>query len=190
RLAFLPGQTIHCDLWFLAVKIPVGAGQERVLPVLVMVLAYSRVISAVMLQSRQAGDLTSGMWQLLEAIGRVPRTLVWDREAAFGGAGKPTTADSAFTGALGTSLKLAPARDPEFKDVVERANQYLETSFLPGSVFASPEDFNVQLHGWLPRANSRRVRALGAKPVELFEQDRQAMIPLPPIAPPHSRTRS
>jgi hypothetical protein len=80
-------------------------------------------------------------------------------------------------------LKLAPARDPEFKGVVERANQYLETSFLPGRVFASPEDFNAQLAEWLPRANSRRVRALGAKPLELFEQDRQAMMPLPPIAP-------
>ena len=184
RLVFRPGQTIQCDLWFPAAKIPVGAGQERILPVLVMVLGFSRVISAVMLPSRQAGDLTSGMWQLIQGLGRCPRTLVWDREAAIGGTGKPSTAAAAFTGSIGASLKLAPARDPEFKGVVERANQYLETSFLPGRIFASPEDFNTQLSEWLPRANSRRVRALGAKPVELFEQDRQGMMPLPPIAPP------
>lgn len=50
RLVFRPGQTIQCDLWFPAAKIPVGAGQERILPVLVMILGFSQVISAVMLQ--------------------------------------------------------------------------------------------------------------------------------------------
>ncbi|MFC4242952.1 IS21 family transposase [Gryllotalpicola reticulitermitis] len=184
RLVFQPGQTIQCDLRFPAVKIPVCAGQGRTLPVFLMVLAYSRVINAVTLPSRQDGDLASGMWQLIDANGRVSRTLVGDREAATSGTGRPTTAAAACTGALGTSLKLEPARDPELNSVAERANQYLETSLLPGRVFASPEDFNAQLAAWLPRANSRRVRSLGAKPRELFEQDRQAMIRLPPIAPP------
>ena len=44
--------------------------------------------------------------------------------------------------------------DPESKGIVERANGYLETSFLPGRTFASPEDFNAQLSGWLPGANA------------------------------------
>jgi transposase len=35
--------------------------------------------------------------------------------------------------------------DPEAKGPVERANGYLETSFLPGRKFASPADFNTQL---------------------------------------------
>ena len=45
----------------------------------------------------------------------------------------------------------------ESKGIVERANGYLETSFLPGRSFASPEDFNARLSGWLPRANRRLV---------------------------------
>ena len=32
-------------------------------------------------------------------------------------------------------------------------------------------------------ANRRRVRAIGARPVERFETDYQAMVALPPIAP-------
>ncbi len=44
---------------------------------------------------------------------------------------------------------------------MERANGYLETSFLPGRVFASPADFNAQLSTWLTRANQRQHRALG-----------------------------
>ena len=35
--------------------------------------------------------------------------------------------------------------DPEAKGLVERANGYLETSFLPGRRFASPGDFSAQL---------------------------------------------
>ena len=42
---------------------------------------------------------------------------------------------------------MLPPREPEHKGIVERNNDYLETSFLPGRSFASPTDFNVQLPG-------------------------------------------
>ena len=69
--------------------------------------------------------------------------------------------------------------DPESKGIVERVNGYLETSFLPGRSFVSPADFNDQLADWLPRANSRRVRALAARPADLIGADRAGMRPLP-----------
>jgi hypothetical protein len=90
---------------------------------------------------------------------------------------------AAFTGMLATSLVQLRPYDPESKGIVERANGYLETSFLPGRVFTSPADFNSQLLDWLPMANSRRVRSLGARPVDLIGADRAAMRPLPPVAP-------
>jgi transposase len=193
RLVFEPGQTAQMDLWFPEPRIPVGHGQERVLPVLVMVLGFSRAIDAVMLPSRQGGDLTAGMWMLLQRLGRVPRRVVWDREAAIAGTGRPTTLAAGFFGTLGTGLTIAPARDPEFKGVVERANGYLETSFLPGRTFASPADFNDQLSTWLTTtANHRVVRRLRGRPVELLQQDRDRMIDLPahpPVVGLQARTR-
>ena len=36
--------------------------------------------------------------------------------------------------------------------MVERANQYLETSFLPGRTFTGPADLNAQLAHWLTPA--------------------------------------
>jgi len=133
----------------------VGPGQERVLPVLVMTLRFSRFILAELIPSRQAGDLLSGMWSLISQIGRTPRMLVWDREAAIGGTGRVTAPAAAFAGTLATRIKLAPPRDPEYKGMVERANGFLETSFLPGRSFSSPEDFNALLQGWLARARTR-----------------------------------
>ena len=62
-----------------------------------------------------------------------------------------------FCGVLGTRLIQARPYDPETKGVVERANQYLDTSFLPGRTFASAADFNTQLMHWLTgKANQRR----------------------------------
>jgi transposase len=184
RVVYEPGQIAQCDLWFPETKVQVGAGQQRILPVLVMTLGFSRFLTAVMIPSRHAGDILSGMWSLIHGIGRVPKTLVWDREAAIGGTGKVTAPAAAFAGTLATRIQLAPPRDPEFKGMVERNNQYLETSFLPGRQFASPADFNQQLHEWLVRANARTVRAIQGRPQDLLETDYQAMVPLPPVVPP------
>jgi transposase len=184
RTVYEPGQIAQCDLWFPETPVPVTAGQARILPVLVVTLAFSRFHSATMIPSRQAGDILSGMWLLISRLGRVPKTLVWDRESAIGGTGKLTAPAAAFAGTLATRIRLAPPRDPEFKGMVERNNGFFETSFLPGRGFASPADFNHQIGDWLTtRANTRTVRAIRGRPVDLLETDRQAMTLLPPVAP-------
>jgi hypothetical protein len=67
---------------------------------------------------------------------------------------------------------------------VERANGYLETSFLPGRRFADRDDFNTQLGDWLEqRANVRVHAALRCRPSERIEEDVAAMMSLPPVLP-------
>jgi hypothetical protein len=44
-----------------------------------------------------------------------------------------------------------------------------ETFFLPGRRLACPLDFNNQLAAWLVRANSRMVRSIIGRPVDLLE---------------------
>src|SRR5581483_11040843 len=183
RVSYQPGQLTQCDLWFPAPRIPVGLGQQRVLPVLVMTLAFSRFMTATMIPSRQAGDILSGMWGLICGVGRVTKTLLWDRESAIGGTGRVSTPAAAFAGTLATQIRLAPPRDPEFKGMVERSNRFLETSFLPGRTFTSPADFNEQLADWLARANTRTVRSIQGRPADLLEVDYASMLALPPVAP-------
>ena len=184
RLEHPPGRVAQCDLWFPAPKIAVGFGQEAMLPVLVMVAAFSRFIAAVMLPSRQAMDLVAGMWQLLScSLGAVPRELWWDNEAGIGRRGRLTDPVTALMGTLGSRLVQLKPYDPESKGMVERANRYLETSFLPGRSFTSPQDFNHQLVQWLPIANARRVRVLDGRPVDFLDADRAQMLTLPPVPP-------
>ena len=184
RISYEPGEVAQCDLWFPPVPVPVGAGQQRVLPVLAMTCGHSRVTDAVMIPSRRAGDILAGMWEVIGGWGACPRTLVWDRESAIGGTGRLTVEAASFAGTLGVRIRLARPRDPESKGLVERRNGFFETSFLPGRAFTSPFDFNAQIEQWLSStANVRHVRATGARPVDLWAADRAGMVALPPMAP-------
>lgn len=187
RTDYLPGELAQCDLWFPPADVPLGFGQTGRPPVLVMVSGYSRWLSAVMIPSRQSPDLLVGHWTLIAGWGRVPKALVWDNESAVGQwrAGRPqlTEAMNAFRGTLGIKVIQCRPADPEAKGLVERANGYLGTSFLPGRRFASPQDFNAQLAQWLVQANNRRHRVLGCRPVDRWDADRAAMLSLPPVTP-------
>ena len=53
----------------------------------------------------------------------------------------------------------------------------------PAAAFASPADFNAQFADWLDGANRRVVRTIKARPIDLVDADRAAMLALPPVPP-------
>jgi hypothetical protein len=182
---------VQDDFWFPPAQIPVGHGKvaagAEVPPVLVMASGYSRWMLGLMIPSRHAEDLVLGTWRLLQQLGGVPKQLVWDNEGGVGKfrRGRPPALSARFAefrGLLGCEVVVLPPREPEHKGIVERNNDYLETSFLPGRSFASPADFNAQLGEWTLLANSRFKRVLGCAPADRIGADRAAMAPLPPVA--------
>jgi hypothetical protein len=183
RLSWAAGDAAQCDLWFPPKKIPLENGTAVLLPVLVMTAAYSRFVLGRMIPTKTTEDLLLGTWQLLQLLGRVPRRLIWDNERGIGRGPHRAEGVPAFMGTLATRLVLLRARDPESKGIVERRNGWFETSFMPGRSFASPADFNEQFTDWLDRANQKVVRTTGAKPDDLLEADRAAMLALPPVPP-------
>ena len=136
-----------------------------------------------MIPTRQTADLLLGSWSLIEELGRVPRRLIWDNETGIGRRGRLAAGVAEFCGTLATRVHQLKARDPESKGVVERRNGFFETSFMPGRRFDSPADFNAQFGDWLARANPRVVRTIKARPIDLVDADRAAMLALPPIPP-------
>lgn len=190
RTTYEAGDIAQCDLWFPPVTIPVGYGQRRSptqLPVLTMVLGYSRWLLAMLIPTRGVEDLFAGWWRLIHALGAVPRTLVWDGEGAIGrwrsGRIELTGDCQAFRGVLGAKVVVLRPAEPEHKGIIERAHDYLERSFLPGRTFTGPGDFNHQLQQWLTLVNGRTRRVLGCAPTDRIGADRQAMLTLPPVPP-------
>lgn len=183
RLIWLPGDAAQCDLWFPPKKIPLEDGSMSLLPVMVITAAHSRFMVAKMIPTRHTQDLLLAMWALLQLLGRVPRRLIWDNESGIGRGKRHAEGVGAFTGTLATTLQRLKPYDPESKGVVERRNGFFETSFMPGRTFASPADFDTQFTDWLALANARVVRTIKARPVDLLDADRAAMLPLPPVAP-------
>ena len=190
RTACAAGELAQCDFWFPDVQVPVGFGQVRTakqLPVLTMVSGYSRWASALLVPSRCAEDLFAGWWAEIEALGAVPKLLVWDGEGAVGrrrgGRIELTAQCQAFRGTLATRVYICQPGDPEAKGLVERFHDYLERSWLPGRTFASPADFNAQLAGWVAMVNTRFRRHLECAPSDRIAADKAAMTVLPPVAP-------
>jgi transposase len=192
RTSYEPGGRAQNDFWFPPAGVPLGHGTvaagDEVPPVLVMASGYSRWMLGLMIPSRHAEDLVLGTWRLLQQLGGVPGQMVWDNEGGVGkfrGKGRPPRLSARFAefrGLLGCEVVVLPPREPEHKGIVERNNDYLERSFLPGRSFASPADFNAQMGEWMLLANSRPKRVLGCAPADRIDADRAAMAPLPPIA--------
>jgi len=183
RLVWSPGDAAQCDLWFPPKRIPLEDGTTALLPVLVIVPAFSRFITGEMVPTRHTEDLLLGSWSLIRSFGRVPRRLIWDGETGIGRRGRPAAGVAEFCGTLATRVHQLKPHDPESKGIVERRNGFFETSFMPGRSFVSPADFNAQFNDWLERANRRTVRTLKARPIDLVDVDRAAMLALPPIPP-------
>jgi O-antigen/teichoic acid export membrane protein len=184
------GDVAQCGLWFPPIEIPVGFGQVRPgkeLPVLTMITGYSRWLCAMIIPSRSAQDLFAGWWELIAELGGVPRMLACHSEDAIGrwteGGGRITAECQRFCDSLRTTVVLGRFGDPATSGLIERAHAYMESSFLRGRTFTSPDDFNIQLRAWLTETNTRIRKSPDHSPASLIVADRNAMLPLPPTPP-------
>jgi len=182
RLVFAPGEQVQCDLWLPKARV---AATGMAHPVLTMLACWSRFLLAMMIPTRQCGDILAGMNLLLARLGGLPQRLLWDNEAGIVHDRRLIPQASAWAGGMGAAIKLAKPRDPETKGRVERANGYLDTSFEPARAFTTIDDCNAQLGEWLDtKANLRLMRATGARPVDLLDDERLGLTELPDPLPP------
>jgi transposase len=187
RTWYRPGELAQWDLWQPDAEISLGFGQSAKQWVVVGVSGFSRLIGALMVPSRAAHDVLGGMLHVIGEFGAVPRKAVWDQEGCIGRIRQKkqvlTAEFQSFRGTFGMGATLVGPNDPEAKGLVERANGYLETSFLPGRSFEDVTDFNRQLGVWLKRANQRIHGTTRVRPSEAILEDRGAMMVFPPVLP-------
>jgi transposase len=183
RTIYRPGELVQCDLWEPRAPVAVGHGQLRRGWVVTAELCWSRVVAGALIFSKQAPDILWGLGRCLERIGALPEKLVWDREGAIAGGGRPSASFAAFCGQLEVGWVILDAGDAQAKGALERSHRFMRTNFEPGRRFANPVDFQLQLDGWCDRVNERVHRTIGAVPAERLAQERARMRPLPARMP-------
>jgi transposase len=185
RTIYRPGEICQFDLWEPAEEIAVGHGQTRRGWVVLGCLGYSRAGAGALIFSKETPDLLFGIRRCLWRLGALPQTLVWDRQAGLhAGGGRPTEAFAAFCGQLRVGWHFCERGDPQAKGVVERLQDFVETSFEPGRIAANELDYQLQLDGWFDnRANPRTHKTLRCRPIDRLIEEREVMAPLPQTPP-------
>lgn len=161
-------------------------GRRRRLSLLVVVLGHSRFLWARFVVSERRPVLMKLLEQAFQALGGVPRELVFDnlKQVVL----RPRSEDSparvqaefaAFAGHWGFEVVACPPYWPQAKGKVERAIGYIEKSFLEGRSFANLEDLNAQLRVWLAEvANVRIHGTTRERPVDRLAADQARMLPM------------
>lgn len=183
RTIYRPGELVQCDLWEPSGVIVVGHGQTRRGWVVTAELCWSRVLAGALVFSKEAPDILWGVGRCLQRLGALPEKLVWDREGAIAGGGRPTDAFAAFCGQLGVGWVILDAGDAQAKGLLERSHRFMRSNFEPGRCFANPVDFQLQLDGWCDRVNQRVHRTTRAVPAERLVEEQGRMRPLPGVLP-------
>src|SRR3954467_13986866 len=187
RTIYRPGELVQCDLWEPRALVRVGHGQLRRGYVVTAELCWSRVIAGALIFSKQAPDILWGLGRCLSRIGALPEKLVWDREAAIAGGGRPTDAFAGFFGQLSVGWVILDAGDAQAKGLLERSHRFMRSNFEPGRRFANPLDFQLQFDGWCEKVNQRVHRTVRAVPAERLIEEHARMRRLPQVLPDSDR---
>jgi transposase len=185
RTVYRPGDVLQFDLWQPRREIPVGYGQTRRGYVVVGVLGFSRFGAGALVFSKEAPDVLWGMRRCVWRAGALPERLVVDREGCLhAGGGRPSEEFASLCGRLSVGWRILDTGDCQAKGVVERLQEFMETSFEPGGSFCNELDFQDQLDHWFDeRATVRLHRTLRERPVDRLARERESMRPLPVSGP-------
>jgi transposase len=116
----------------------------------------------------------------------VPRECLYDNEKTIvlrweGGKPVYNPAFSAFITHYQCKPVACRPRTPRVKGKVERPFQYVETNLLGGREFQDLEDLRATARWWLREKSDLHIHdTTGKAPIELFAEEREKLMPLPP----------
>ncbi len=173
RTIYRPAELIQCDLWEPSRHVPVGYGQTRRGWVVTCQSCWSRAFAGTLVFSKEAPDILAGLARSLTRLGVRAEKLVWDRESAIAGRGKPSEPFLSFCGHLEVGWIILDAGDAQAKGQLERQHRFLRSNFEPRRFFANHLDFQDQLDRWAEKVNTRAHRTIRGIPAERLAKERQ-----------------
>jgi transposase len=157
--------------------------------VFLFTLSFSRRMAGVWMSSQ---DLLHTLWAhrvVLEKIGGLVEIVRYDNmsTAVKEGAGPTAVLNETFARyirAWGIAAEFCHAASPHEKGKVESGVGYVKGSFVPGRKFSSDEDLQAQFDAWVATVADVRIHGTtGRRPVDMFEEEKPRLKPLPAVRP-------
>jgi len=182
-----PGQALQVD-WGECGCVQVGSTTRKV-SVFVAVLCYSRMVYIEFTLSQRKAEFYRGLVNALTFFGGSPRHLIVDnlKAAVLNGSGRSACYHPEFLALCGYFCMQPVAcarRDPESKGVVEGSVRYVKHNALAGRAeqLLRFEDYLALAPYWRDQvANVRRHESTHERPIDLWEEERVLLRPLPAI---------
>ncbi len=183
RLQTLPGEQAQCD-WARFGKLTVGKAERRLLA-FVLVCSWSRRIFLRFYFGDSTANFLRGHVDAFEHFQNVPRVVLYDnlKSAVLERVGDAIHFNPDLL-ALAAHYRFAPrpvpVRRPNEKGRVERAIQYVRSSFFAARNFKDIDDLNKQALEWcVEKAGQRKSPQDRSMTVaDAFEIERRTMLPL------------
>jgi transposase len=161
-------------------------GTERKYYLFVMVLGYSRMLYAELLEHCDLVSFLDAHIHAFDFFGGVPREVLYDRMKNVyirRVAGKDHFNDTlvSFSTHYGFAPRVAPAYAPWVKGKVERPIHFVRENFWRGYAFTSMERANLDLLSWSYQTAQRIHGTTHQGVVERFSIERPLLSPLPAV---------
>jgi transposase len=152
----------------------------------VMVLCYSRLLYVEFSLATKLEDFLRCHQNGLRFFGGAPKSCVYDNLSSVvkRRRGTDITLNETFQQFAGYyCFEPHPCwpNAPNQKGTVERPIDYIKRNFWAGRYFADFKDLRRKCQKWLDETANARVHSVtDRRPVEHFEEEREALLPLPP----------
>ena len=156
----------------------------------VFTLSYSRYKWGVF-QDRPflSEDLVRALYGCFEHLGGMPKQLVYDQDSIIvvsenGGDIIHTQAFTAFLSESKLEVRVCRKSDPETKGLIEATVKFVKGNFMENRLYTGGDAWDRSFEEWLDRTgNGKQHGTTKRKPVEMFEQEQEHLLPLYGIAP-------
>jgi len=183
-----PGEVAQVDFGYAGKRYDAAQGVLRKSWVFVMKLGFSRRMYCDLCFDQKIATWLRLHVQAFEHFGGVPKVIVPDNlkaavvRAAFDVDQDPVIQRSyrELARHYGFQIDPAPPRAPEKKGKVEAGVRYVKGNFLRTWESVDLAEDRKALRRWLAEVADQRVHGVtGRRPIELFESERAALLPLP-----------
>ena len=166
------------------------AGVIRLVHCFSMILAYSRMLFIAFYRNERLSSLLQAHIDAYAYFGGLCLRQVYDNMGAVcvgRAAGKPIWNPTflGFAKHYGFRPFVCRPRDPNRKGKIERPYPFIFSDFLKATSFESWDDLNARARRWLDEvANVRIHSTTHRRPVDMFAEEKDLLIRLPPSACP------